>query len=155
MPVANREVAAVQRCYPQIYLACHTRHHRRRRHAADLTAQESSILAHLSERDPMRAADLARHLGVVPSTMSAAIKRLVALGFIARDRDRIDARAASLRLSPRGARAMQAGSVLETSRVRAMLDRLPPRDREAALNGLELLAAAARQLPKRQLARTR
>jgi MarR family transcriptional regulator, organic hydroperoxide resistance regulator len=145
----------VQRCYPQIYIACHTRHRRRRRHDADLSAQQSSILAHLSERDPMRAAALARHLGVGPSTLSAAIKRLVALGFIARDRDRIDARAASLRLSPRGARAMQAGSVLETSRVRAMLDRLSPRDREAALNGLELLAAAARQLPQRHLARTR
>jgi DNA-binding MarR family transcriptional regulator len=155
MSIGNREVSAVQRCYPQIYLACHTRHQRRRRHAADLTAQQSSILAHLSERDPMRAADLARHLGVVPSTMSAAIKRLVDHGFIIRDRDRVDARAASLRLSSRGVRAMQAGSVLETARVRAMLDRLSAPERDAAIGGLELLAAAARQLPKRQLTRTR
>ena len=50
---------------------------------------------------------------------------------------------------------MQAGSVLETARVRAMLDRLPPGDRGAAIKGLELLAAAARQLSNRPLTRNR
>src|SRR5262245_33515052 len=115
MSVPNDAVVAVQRCYPQIYLACHTRHQRRRSNLAALTPQESSILAHLSEREPMRASALARHLGVVPSTMSAAIKRLSALGYIARGTDAEDGRAASLRLSRLGARAMQAGSVLETA----------------------------------------
>ena len=93
----------------------------------------------------MRAAALARHLGVVPSTMSAAVKRLSALGYIARGRDARDRRAASLRLSPQGARAMQAGSVLETARVAAMLRRLSAADRARAIDGLELLAAAAPQ----------
>src|SRR5262245_1806001 len=120
MPVSNADVADVQRYYPQIYLACHTRHHRRRSNAARLTAQESSILAHLSERHPMRASDLAHHLGVVRSTMSAALKRLTALGYIARSRDASDGRASALVLSPQGARAMQAGSVLESARVRLM-----------------------------------
>ena len=153
MRVSTRDVLAVQRFYPQIYLACHTRHHRRRTQSAELTAHESSILAHLNERVPMRAAHLARHLGVKPSTMSAAIKRLVRLGFIARDRDEVDGRAASLRLSSRGVRAMQAGSVLETARVRALLKHLTGVDRAAAILGLELLATAARQLPKRSLMR--
>ena len=151
MRVTTRDVLAVQRFYPQIYLACHTRHHRRRTQSAELTAHESSILAHLNERVPMRAAHLARHMGVTPSTMSAAIKRLVRLGFIARDRDEVDGRAASLRLSSRGVRAMQAGSVLETARVRALLKHLTGADRAAAILGLELLATAARQLPKRSL----
>lgn len=149
MAVSNRDVAAVQRYYPQIYLACHTRHNRRRSNDAPLTAQESSILAHLSEQDPMRAADLARHLGVVPSTMSAAIKRLSTLGYIVRARDDADARAASLRLSREGARAMQAGSVLETARVAAMLGNLARSDRAQAIAGLGLLASAALQLPKK------
>jgi DNA-binding MarR family transcriptional regulator len=146
MPVANRDVAAVQRCYPQIYLACHTRHHHRRTAGEPLTPQESSILAHLDATTPMRAADLARHLGVVPSTMSAAIKRLTALGYIARDPDQRDGRAAALRLSRQGARAMQAGSVLETRRVAAMLARLSPVERARAVGGLAALAAAARSL---------
>ena len=150
MPVSNRDVAAVQRFYPQIYLACHTRHHRRRSNDAELTPQESSILAHLDEDVPMRAADLARHLGVVASTMSAAIKRLTELGFITRDVESGDRRALALRLSRQGARAMQTGSVLETRRVAAMLATLPPSKRAHAIEGLGLLAGAARTLSAKE-----
>ena len=144
MRVANRDVAAVQRYYPQIYLACHTEHQRRRSNAARLTPNESSLLAHLSPETPMRAAALARHLGVGASTLSAAIKRLTTLGYIARARDTADRRALSLRLSEQGARAMQAGSVLETRRVAAILGRLSAADRGRAISGLRLLADAAR-----------
>jgi DNA-binding MarR family transcriptional regulator len=62
----------------------------------------------VSERHPMRASELARHLGVRASTMSAATKRLTSLGYIAREPDKGDRRAASLRLSKAGAHAMQA-----------------------------------------------
>ena len=150
MLVPNREVAAVQRWYPQIYLACHTQHHRRRSNGLRLTAHESSILAHLSPEHPMRASELARHLGVGPSTMSAALKRLTSLGYVARARDASDRRAASLRLSKMGERALQAGSVLETSRVAALLAQLTRAERLQALRGLGLLAGAARQLPKQR-----
>ena len=150
MPVLLSDVAAVQRFYPQIYLACHTRHEPRRANAARLTRQESTILAHLSADEPIRAADLARHLGVVPSTMSAALKRLTSLGYILRAPDASDRRAAGLRLSPSGARALQTGSVLETRRVTAMLERLTPADRTRAVDGLALLAAAARSLTRRR-----
>lgn len=150
MPVSNRDVAAVQRYYPQIYLACHTQHHRRTSNAAGLTAQESGILAHLSEQHPMRASDLARHLGVARSTMSAAIQRLTKLGYITRARDEADGRAASLLLSAHGVRAMQTGSVLETGRVTALLARLPPAERTRAIDGLALLARASLELPKKR-----
>lgn len=149
MPVSNRDVAAVQRYYPQIYLACHTRHQRRRSNAAQLTAQESGMLAHLSAEHPLRASDLARHLGVARSTLSATIKRLTALGYIARSRDRSDGRAAALLLSPHGVRAMQAGSVLETRRVTALLERLTSADRTRAIEGLALLARASAELPQK------
>jgi DNA-binding MarR family transcriptional regulator len=149
-PVSNRDVAALQRWYPQIYLACHTRHQRRRSNGLRLTAHESSILAHLSAEHPLRASDLARHLGVGASTMSAALKRLTTLGYVARTREADDQRAASLRLSKLGADAMQAGSVLETGRVSALLGQLTGAEREQALAGLELLATAARRLPTRR-----
>src|SRR5262249_32320796 len=109
MSVANRHVAAVQRLYPQIYIACHTRHQRRASTAANLRVHESGILANLSETEPMRASQLARHLGVRRSTMSAAIKRLTQLGYIARARDERDGRAARLLVSREGVRAMQTG----------------------------------------------
>jgi DNA-binding MarR family transcriptional regulator len=151
MPVSKRDVVSVQRCYPQIYLACHTRHERRRANAAGLTPHESSLLAHLSAATPMRSATLAKHLGVGASTLSAAVKRLTSLGYIARDRDDADGRAVSLRLSAQGAKAMQAGSVLDTTRVAAMLSQLIPTDRTRAIEGLALLADAARRLPSRGL----
>ena len=144
MPVSNRDVAAVQRYYPQIYLACHTRHQRRRANRASLTANESSLLAHLSRDQPLRAATLARHLGVGASTLSAAVKRLTALGYIVRERDANDQRALSLRLSSLGTRAMQAASVLETSRVATLLAKLSAAERTHAIEGLRLLAEAAR-----------
>ena len=46
-----------------------------------------------------------------------------------------------------GARAMQAGSVLETARVAGMLALLPAPERAKAVEGLELLAKAARRIP--------
>lgn len=147
MPVSNRDVAAVQRYYPQIYLACHTRHQRRRSNAAGLTANESSLLAHLSADQPMRAAPLARHLGVGPSTLSATVKRLTTLGYIVRTADEADRRAVSLRLSAVGLRAMQAASVLESRRVAAVLAKLSAGQRARAIAGLRLLAEAARSGP--------
>jgi DNA-binding MarR family transcriptional regulator len=143
MPVSNRDVEAVQRYYPQIYLACHTHHQRRRANAASLTANESSLLAHLSADAPLRAAALARHLGVGPSTLSASVKRLTSMGYIVRTRDAADGRALALRLSAQGARAMQAASVLDTRRVRSMLARLPAPHRKRAIDGLRLLANVA------------
>ena len=149
MAVADRDVAAVQRYYPQIYLACHTRHQRRRSNAASLTTQESSLLAHLSAQAPMRAVTLARHLGIGAPTLSAAIKRLTVLGYVVRERDQADGRAVSLRLSPQGAVAMQAGSVLDTRRVASMLAELKAADRARAIEGLALLAQASLRVPKK------
>ena len=88
---------------------------------------------------------LARHLGVGPSTMSAAVKRLVRLGYIEQDRHPEDARRIRLSLSHKGAQAMSATSVLETARVRRVLARLTPSARRAALRGLALLARASRE----------
>ena len=75
--------------------------------------------------------------------MSAAIKRLVRLGYIDQSRDPDDARTWQLRLTARGARAMRGSSVLDATRVRAMLAALTGDERRRALEGLALLAKAA------------
>ena len=149
MAVASADVRAVQACYPRIYLACHIQHTRRTAARGNLTESESNLLGHLDERIPARASTLARHMGVSRSSMSATIKRLIALGYVARDEESGDRRAAALRLSASGARAMQAGSVLDTSRVRALLARLSPEERANAVEGLALLARAADGVPRK------
>lgn len=135
----------VQVAYPQIYFACHTRHVRRASTATQLSATDSTLLAHLDEDDAVRATALAKHLGLAASTLSAAIARLAALGYVIQRRDTKDGRAVGLLLSPQGAAAMQASSVLESARVKTMLAKLTAPARRRALEGLALLAKAARK----------
>jgi DNA-binding MarR family transcriptional regulator len=144
MPVSNRDVRLVQVAYPQIYFACHTRHVRRASTPARLSAADSTLLAHLDEDRPVRSTALARHLGVANSTLSAAIARLAKQGYVIQSRDAGDRRAIELRLSRAGAAAMQASSVLDAPLVKKMLEHLEPRERRRALDGLTLLASAAR-----------
>lgn len=144
--MSARDVRLVQTCYPQIYLACHTRHTRAASSPQRLSPRDSTLLAHLDEKRPTTPSVLARHLGVGGPTISAAVKRLVRLGYIEQDRDPADARSVRLRLGQKGAGAMRDSSVLEPARVRRMLEKLAPGDRRAALNGLALLAGAARRV---------
>ena len=155
MSVPAHHVRAVQTFYPRIYLACHVNHVRRRTSPINLTAGEATVLAHLDLRRPTRASLLAQHLGIAKSSLSATIKRLTTLGYVARTADSRDRRAAGLQLTPAGDRAMQAGSVLETERVAAMLARLTASQRACALQGLELLARAADALPGKSSTRIR
>jgi DNA-binding MarR family transcriptional regulator len=149
MAVASADVRAVQASYPRIYLACHIQHTRRTPSRGNLTESESNLLGHLDKHSPARASTLARHMGVSRSSLSATIKRLFLRGYVARDEESGDRRAAALRLSAAGARAMQAGSVLDTSRVRALLARLSPEERANAVEGLALLARAADSVPRK------
>lgn len=144
MAVSNRDVRAVQVAYPQIYFACHTRHVKRASSPTRLSATDSTLLAHLHDEDPVRPTALARHLGLAASTLSAAVARLTAHGYVAQQVAANDKRATELRLSPKGAAAMQASSVLDQRLVTAMLARLRPAQRRQALEGLALLARAAR-----------
>jgi DNA-binding MarR family transcriptional regulator len=94
----------------------------------------------------MSPGSLATHLGVVPSTLSAAISRLTKLGYIESYPLSQDRRRKELRLTPLGAQAMASTSVLDAARVRAMLALLNPKERQEAVKGLALLARAAREL---------
>lgn len=144
MPVSNRDVRLVQVAYPQIYFACHTRHVRRASTTTQLSAADSTLLAHLDEDEAVRPTALAKHLGLAASTLSAAIARLVALGYVVQRQDGKDRRAIDLHLSSKGAEAMQASSVLDSRRVARMLNKLTLAERRRALDGLALLGKAAR-----------
>ena len=131
--------------YPQIYFACHTRHVVDPHSHRLLSRHQASILDHLDEIDPTSVNDLARHMGVTAATMSLAIDRLERKGYAARARDTADKRRVHVRLTSAGLRMRQASSVLDRSRVEDLLGRLSERDREAAIHGLTLLAAAAQR----------
>ena len=135
-------VRRIQRAYPQLYLACHVDHTTRRREHG-LSDRDASVLAHLDELAPVTAGALAKHLGVGPSTVTEAIDRLEAKGLVERARK---GRTVQLRITASGIAYMQASSVLDTQKVAALVAAIPARDREAAVRGLDLLAAAARRI---------
>lgn len=146
----NKDVLQVLHCYPQVYLACHVDHVRKRSTEHELSSTDSSILAHLDRANSIAANELARHIGVRPSTLSAALKRLEGLRYIEREELPHDRRRKLLLLTERGQRAMAATSVLDAKQVQKLLDALGPVDRKRAVDGLALLARAARLFRKAQ-----
>src|SRR5437870_4533698 len=92
-------VLEVQRYYPQIYLACHVDHVRSRSTGWRLSSKDSSILSHLDRHRAISPRELASHLGVAASTLSATIGRLERLGYIASEAPSSDRRQRELRLT--------------------------------------------------------
>jgi MarR family transcriptional regulator, organic hydroperoxide resistance regulator len=140
--MAENAVRQVMDLYPRIYFACHTRHVRDPQTRRLLSSHQASILDHLDEQEPLALLDLAHHMGVTPSTMSLNIERLVRRGYVSRERSAQDGRRLKLRITPAGVRLREAKSVLDPARVRALLARLSPAQREAGIHGLALLARA-------------
>lgn len=146
----NEDVLDVLRAYPQIYLACHVGHRTRASSPTGLTSNDASLLAHIEDPAGSGPAALARHLGVAPSTLSASLARLEGFGLIAFEKDRLDRRRRSVRLTAKGHEAIVAESVLDAVRVAAMLAGMNSTERRSAVAGLRTLAAAALRLRERE-----
>ena len=141
---STREAARrLMALYPRIYFACHTRHVRDAESHRLLSRHQASVLDHLDEIDPTTVNDLARHMGVTAATMSLAIDRLERQGYVVRARDAADRRRVHVRLTSAGVRVRDSASVLDPTRVEALIAKLTEDEREIALRGLALLAEAA------------
>ena len=111
-----------------------------------MSAHQGSILDHLDERDRTPVGELASHMGVTPGTMSIHIDRLERKGFVVRMGDPADGRRVLVRLTEAGGRVKEANSVLEPGLVEALLKSLVPEERQAAIDGLRILADGAERL---------
>jgi len=144
--MSQADVETVLRCYPQIYFACHRRHVRDEKTQALLSAHQASVLDHLDEVEGTSLLELARHMGVTASTMSLMADRLERGGYLRRERSTRDGRRLDLRLTPAGVGIKKQQKVLEPDLIEAMLQHLDPVRRQQALEGLELLAQAAKEM---------
>lgn len=140
---SSEDVGRVLRDYPRIYFACHRRHARDPQTGDVVSLRHVQILDHLDSIQSVSLTALADHLGVTLGTASVAIERLVKRGYVSRVPDDIDRRRIHLRLTDAGARVCAAHSVLDPMLVEQLLGVLSDEDRQRALDGLELLAAAA------------
>ena len=132
----ERAAQVIQVAYPQVYLACHTRHQRKRTSAHRVSARDATILAHLQTGTATVPARLAEHLGIARSTLSEALKRLTALGYV----ERSAAKNGGVRLSAQGLDVIRSNSVLEAERLHAVLGTLTARERQAVVRGMRTLA---------------
>ena len=139
----SSDVALVLDAYPRIYFACHRRHVYDAEQQRLVSTHQASILDHLDTVESTVLSDLAEHMGVTASTMSLAIDRLEANGYVIRQRDAVDRRRVRIRLTDAGVRIRRANSVLDPALVAEMLQQLPAAERREALRGLQALARAA------------
>ena len=148
MAVSNRDVRLVQVAYPQIYFACHTRHIRRASTATRLSApirrsSRISMKSALTRPTALREASRASR----PPRCRRRSRGSRSSATCAHGKAASDGRAVDLRLTAKGAAAMQASSVLDSALVAKMLDRLSSSERKRALEGIGLLAKGARWRP--------
>jgi DNA-binding MarR family transcriptional regulator len=156
-PLLRQTRQMIQTSFPQIYLACHTRHQRKRSNVNRLSARDAAILAHLDLSVPVTPSKLASHLGVSRSTLSEALKRLAGLGLVA-----VPAEAGKVRrrvsvvLTEAGALAISDTSVLETERLEVVLAESTERELKIISAGISILASACRSYSEnaRRLRRT-
>jgi MarR family transcriptional regulator, organic hydroperoxide resistance regulator len=143
-------ITAVMTLYPRIYFACHTRHVRDPQSQRLLSRHQASILDHLDEVEPTTVMDLAGHMGVTAATMSLSIDRLERKGYVVRLKDAKDRRRVHVRLTTAGVRVREASSVLDASRVEALVSRLSEAERTRAIEGLALLARAGEEMSRQK-----
>ena len=144
--MGDEDVFAIQRFYPQVYLACHGDHVRAGSTRWRLSSHDSAILSHLDADRGVSPRELQRHLGVAASSVSASLKRLAGLGYLTNEPSTADRRRREIRLTATGLEALADTSVLDTAKLTLLLSYLSPDDRRTAVRGLELLAGAARRL---------
>jgi DNA-binding MarR family transcriptional regulator len=146
----ERAAQVIQVAYPQVYLACHTRHQRKRTSVHRVSARDATILAHLQTGTATVPARLAEHLGIARSTLSEALKRLTALGYV----ERSAAKNGGVRLSAHGLGVIRRNSVLEAERLHAVLATLTVRERQAVVAGMRALAAGCERAVHARTGRT-
>jgi DNA-binding MarR family transcriptional regulator len=134
---------------PLVLAACRRREVHEPSVRIRLSNHLAGILEHLDPVRPVSAGELARRLGVTPGTISLQLNRLIGLRLIARTRDAADRRRALLRLTAAGTRVRDARSLLDPACVQALLQRLPPAEREQAVTGIESLGRVAQTVTPR------
>jgi DNA-binding MarR family transcriptional regulator len=111
-----------------------------RRARVDLPRGHTSLLSRLSSCGPLRMGELAELLGVDNSTITPQAQRLERMGLIVREPDPEDGRAAVLKITGAGKRALRR---LESSWRDMLMEKLqswPETDRVAAAKALSRLA---------------
>jgi len=105
------------------------------------TPAQSSALATLVRKGPMRAGDLAAAEAVNPTMLSRIVAHLEEAGLVARVADPRDGRATRVKATPSGRRLLMRLRARRGALLRARLEALPPGQVETLLAALPALEA--------------
>ncbi|SNQ49795.1 Transcriptional regulator [Frankia canadensis] len=114
-----------------------------------LPMAQVELLQCLAERESTRVGELAVLLRLAPNSVSTLVQQLADVGYLHRERDPADRRAALLRLTPAGAAALAGWQRAHERRLGIALGRLAERDRAAIMAALPALSNLVEELGDR------
>ena len=103
-------------------------------------AADIATLRYLTGHPDCMLSDLASHLGVVPTTASSVVDRLVERGFVSRERPEANRRSIALRMTPDGQHAFALIDAEEKQTMKVMLEALPEADRAPFVKSMTHIA---------------
>src|SRR4029079_2131136 len=109
-----------------------------------MTIAQAATLETLRLEGPLRMGDRGRRLGVAPSTLTRNLRRLLESGYVRREADGRDGRAARVALTATGRRKADRLERQEEWFAGEILDRIDPSHREAVVARLGDLLVAVR-----------
>jgi DNA-binding MarR family transcriptional regulator len=118
--------------------------------AEETTIAQYRALVVLASRGPQRMADLARALGVAPSTAGRMCGRLVRKGLIRRHRARADRRAVLASVTAAGRQVVDQATARRRALIEDILAKLPADTQQAAAEALAAFTDAAGEVPDSQ-----
>lgn len=110
---------------------------------AAITQRQFTVLAAAGDSEGLTQNDLVRATGIDRSTLADLVARMLTKGLLERERSVTDARANTVRLSPAGRLALEAGTGASAQADERLLGLMPPKKRDSFLKSLTALAAAA------------
>src|SRR5471030_315701 len=110
---------------------------------ATITQRKFTVLSAAGAADGRTQNELVRATGIDRSTLADLVARMLAKGLLERERSATDARANTVRLSPAGRAALDAGAGPASTADARLLGLLSPKKRETFLKTLAALAAHA------------
>jgi len=108
-----------------------------------VTLPQFRVLVVLSSEGPLRVTTLAERMGVVQSTFSRSLARMVEGGWVQRTENPDSRREVLVQLTPTGRRLVSEVTRRRRAEIAAVLKRLPPPDQQAVARGLAAFNAAA------------
>ena len=110
--------------------------------SGELTKQQFILLAALEHNEGVSQTALVEITGIDRSTLAEMVRRMLEKGLLSRERTEEDQRANSVAISAVGRKALRAARTASDRAEKALLDPLPPTERQRFVKLLAMVASA-------------